>query len=147
MSQIVRSALVGYSALDMYALVEDIEAYPQFLPWCRSTRVLERSEGKTLANLSVGLKGVQQSFTTKNLNRPGEAIDLSLVDGPFSSFQAAWRFKALGANAAKIEFSIAYEFSGGVLGRILDPLFNHIANTIVDAFIRRADAVYGSTER
>ncbi|MCE9661167.1 MAG: type II toxin-antitoxin system RatA family toxin [Burkholderiales bacterium] len=143
MNTITRSALVGYGAEAMYALVEDIEAYPQFLPWCRSSRVIERNGDITLAELSVGLKGINQSFTTRNLNRPGTSIELELVAGPFRRFRASWRFHALGPHAAKIEYSMAYELAGGVLGRVLESLFDHIANTMVDAFIRRAEAVYG----
>lgn len=147
MTRIVRSALVEYSALDMYLLVENIEDYPQFLPWCRASRVLERSDGRTLASLSLGIKGVRQSLTTENLNTRAEAIDLRLVEGPFSMFSASWRFKALGPRAARIEFSIAYEFSSKVLGRVLEPLFDQIANSMVDAFIRRAEVVHGTAER
>jgi ribosome-associated toxin RatA of RatAB toxin-antitoxin module len=146
MSRIVRSALVHYSALQMYALVENIEAYPQFLPWCRSSRVIERTEGKTIAELSVGLKGLSQSFTTENLNTPGEAIDLRLVQGPFKMFSAAWRFQPLEESAAKIEFSMAYEFSSRLLAKVLEPLFDQIADTMVDAFSRRAEAVYGADQ-
>ena len=89
------------------------------------------------------MKGIQQSFTTRNLNRPGTSIELELVSGPFRAFRAAWRFQPLGPHAAKIEYSMSYDFAGGVLGRVLGPLFDHIANTMVDAFIRRAEAVYG----
>lgn len=147
MNSIVRSALVENSAQEMYALVERVEAYAEFLPWCRASRVLERTDDRTVAQLSVGLKGIRQSFTTENQNRPGKAIDMRLVEGPFSSFRASWRFKALGAHAAKIEFSMSYELSGGVLARALEPLFDHIADTMVDAFIRRAQAVHGPAER
>lgn len=147
MSRIVRSALVGYSAQEMYALVENIDAYPEFLPWCRSSRVLERKEGGTIARMSVGLKGLKQSFTTENLNRPGESIEMRLVEGPFQAFRAAWKFQPLGAHAAKIEFSMGYEFSSGLLAKVLGPLFDHIADTMVDAFIRRAGTVYGTPER
>jgi len=143
MSSIVRSAIVGYSAQEMYALVENIEAYPEFLPWCRSTRVVDRKEGVTTAVLSVGLKGINQSFTTENVNTPGESIGMRLVEGPFSSFRAAWKFQALGAHAAKIEFSMDYKLTGGVLAKVLAPLFDHIADTMVDAFSRRAQSVYG----
>jgi ribosome-associated toxin RatA of RatAB toxin-antitoxin module len=143
MSTIVRSALVGYSARQIYALVEKIEAYPEFLPWCQSAKVLERSDTRTLAALAVGLKGLKQSFTTENLNTPAQSIDMRLVEGPFKSFGAAWKFQALSETAAKIEFSMAYEFSSRLLARALDPLFDHIADTMVDAFIRRAEAVYG----
>jgi ribosome-associated toxin RatA of RatAB toxin-antitoxin module len=147
MNTITRSALVGYSAEAMYALVEDIEAYPQFLPWCRSSRVIERKGDTTLAELSAGLKGINQTFSTRNLNRPGNSIELELVSGPFKAFRATWHFHALSPEASKIEYSMAYEFSSSVLGRVLEPLFDHIANTMVDAFIRRAEAVYGADKR
>ena len=145
MSRIVRSALVGYSAQEMYALVENIEAYPEFLPWCRSSRVLERKEGGTIARMSVGLKGLKQSFTTENFNRPGESIEMRLVEGPFRKFNALWKFQVLGEHAARIEFSMAYELSG-LPAKVLNPLFDHIADTMVDAFHRRAQAVYGPPE-
>jgi len=143
MSSIVRSAIVAYSAQAMYDLVEDIEAYPDFLPWCRAARVVEREDGVTTAVLSVGLKGINQSFTTENVNTPGESIRLRLVEGPFSSFRAAWKFQELETHAAKIEFSMDYELTGGVLAKVLAPLFDHIADTMVDAFSRRAQSVYG----
>ena len=147
MSTIVRSALVGYSALQMYALVEDIEAYPQFLPWCQSAHVLERNETTTIAALSVGLKGLKQSFTTENLNSAGQSIDLRLLRGPFRTFRAGWKFQSLGEKAAKIEFSMSYELSGRLIARALEPLFDHIADTMVDAFTRRAEAVYDQADR
>ena len=143
MKTIIRSALVGYSATDMYSLVEDIERYPEFLPWCRSTRVPKREPGRTIATLTVGVRGIQQTFTTENTNRTGEAIDMRLVEGPFRRFSAAWRFQALGPQAAKIEFSLTYEFASSLIAKVLEPLFDHIANTMVDAFIRRAEALYG----
>lgn len=145
MKRIARSAIVDRSAADLYALVERIEAYPEFLPWCRAARVLERSTpAKTRATLEVGLKGVTQSFSTENLNRPGEAIDMRLVEGPFRHFRAGWRFTPLGPRAAKIEFEMTYEFSSAALARLLEPLFRHIADTMVDAFTRRAKLVYGT---
>ena len=144
MKKISRSAIVEHSAAELYALVEDIEAYPQFLPWCRETQVLGRSASETRAKLTVGVSGVRQSFTTRNENRPGEAIAMQLLEGPFREFAAAWRFSPLSAQACKIEFSLQYEFSSGTLGRVLEPLFDRIADTMVDAFARRADEVYGS---
>ena len=143
MSSIVRSALVGYSANQMYDLVADIESYPRFLPWCRSARVVERKDGVTVAVLSAGLKGINQSFTTENANTPGESIRMRLVEGPFTSFRAAWKFQALEEHAAKIEFSMDYKLSGGLVAKVLPPLFDHIADTMVDAFSRRAQSVYG----
>lgn len=139
MKRIVRSAIVEHGAGEMYALVDDIERYPSFLPWCSDARV-ENVDGRKRATLTVGLRGLRQSFTTLNENRPGEAIDMRLVEGPFRSFAAAWRFRALGESACAIEFSLEYEFASRSLGRLLEPLFDHIADTMVDAFKRRADA-------
>ena len=143
MKKIARSAISAHSAAELYALVEDVESYPRFLPWCLSTTVHERTAGTTRATLTVGIRGVRQSFTTRNENRPGEAIELRLVEGPFKAFAAAWRFTPLGEGACKIEFSLEYEFSSRTLGRLLEPLFDRIANTMVDAFARRADEIHG----
>jgi ribosome-associated toxin RatA of RatAB toxin-antitoxin module len=142
MKQIARSAIVEHSAAEMYALVEDIEAYPGFLPWCLAAVVHERRAGTTRATLTAGLAGLQQSFTTLNENRPGEAIDLRLVEGPFRRFGAQWRFVPLSPQACRIEFSLQYEFSSRALGRLLAPLFDGIADSMVDAFVRRAAQVY-----
>ena len=139
MKKIARSAIVEHSAAEMYRLVEDIEAYPQFLPWCVAAQVHERSGTQTRATLTAGLRGLRQAFTTLNTNRPGEAIDMALVEGPFRAFRAAWRFKALGEAACSIEFSMEYDL--GPAGRLLEPLFDHIADTMVDAFSRRAEAL------
>jgi ribosome-associated toxin RatA of RatAB toxin-antitoxin module len=144
MKKIARSAIVEYSASQMYALVDDIEAYPQFLPWCVEARVLERGPGGTRATLTAGMRGLRQSFTTENSNRAAEAIDLRLVEGPFRHFAAAWRFKALSASACRIEFQLEYAFSSRAIARLLEPLFDRIADTMVHAFTRRAGQVYGN---
>ena len=139
MKRIERSAIVEHSAGEMYALVDDIESYPAFLPWCSSAQVA-LVDGRKRATLTAGLRGLRQSFTTLNENRPAEAIDMRLVEGPFRHFSAAWRFRPLGASACRIEFALEYEFASRALGRLLEPLFDHIADTMVDAFKRRADA-------
>jgi ribosome-associated toxin RatA of RatAB toxin-antitoxin module len=144
MKQIARSAIVEHSALEMYALVEDIEAYPRFLPWCAAATVHERQPGRTKATLTIGVSGMRHSFTTLNDNRPGEAIDMRLVEGPFRRFAAQWRFVPLSPQACRIEFSLEYEFSSRTLGRLLSPLFDGIADSMVDAFVRRAAAIYES---
>jgi ribosome-associated toxin RatA of RatAB toxin-antitoxin module len=143
LKRVVRSAIVEHSAAAVYALVDDVESYPEFLPWCRAAKVLERGPGKTVATLTVGVRGIRQSFTTDNANRPGEGIDLRLVEGPFRKFSAAWRFTALDEHAARIEFSMEYEFASKVLGKMLEPLFDQIADTMVAAFSRRADQLHG----
>ena len=142
MKKIARCALLPHGAETLYALVEDIESYPRFLPWCRSVRV-ERSPAGTRAELQVGMHGLRQSFTTQNRNVPGRAIDMNLVDGPFRSFAAAWRFHPLNPGACRVEFWMEYEFASRALGRLLEPVFGTIANSMVDAFSRRADALHG----
>jgi ribosome-associated toxin RatA of RatAB toxin-antitoxin module len=146
MKRIARSAIVPHPAAQLYALVEDIERYPQFLPWCAASEVLERGAGSTRARLTVGVRGMKQSFTTQNENRPGEAIDLRLVEGPFRHFAAAWRFLPLEAQACKVEFSMEYEFASRSVAALLQPLFARMADGMVDAFIRRADEVYGAAD-
>lgn len=147
MKRFVRSAIVEHSAQEMFALVERIESYPEFVPWCLSAVVHERAGDRTVATLEVGYKGLRQSLTTLNLNRPGESIDMSLLKGPFKAFAAGWRFKPLGTAAARIEFHLEYEFSSPTLGRALGPLFNNLANTMVDVFTRRAEALHGKNAR
>jgi ribosome-associated toxin RatA of RatAB toxin-antitoxin module len=147
MKRIARSALVEHSAAEMYALVEHIEAYPEFLPWCRDARVRERAPKRTVATLAVGLKGLRYEFTTENSNRPHESIELKLREGPFRHFAAHWRFAELAPHAARIEFAMEYEFAGALVSRALGPVFEAIANTMVDAFKRRADAIHGPAAR
>ena len=101
MKRVERSAIVEYRCLDLYALVEDIESYPRFLPWCLAAEVRERSPGRTVATLTVGLRGIRQAFTTENENRPPSAIDMRLREGPFRRFGATWRFAPLAERAAR----------------------------------------------
>ena len=141
MKEISRSALVEHPASQMYALVDDIDSYPSFLPWCQSVQV-ETLEGKKRATLTVGLRGIRQSFTTLNENHPDASIHMRLVEGPFKEFSADWRFTPLKENACEIAFSLRYEFSSRTLGKLLEPLFDEIADTMVDAFTRRADELH-----
>jgi len=141
MKEIRRSAIVEHSAAEMYRLVDDVESYPQFLPWCRAVRV-ETIGGRRHATLTVGLGAIHQSFTTVNENRPGEAIDLRLVEGPFKRFRAAWRFTPLSESACEIVYTMHYEFATRVIGKLLEPLFDQIADTMVDAFTRRANELH-----
>ena len=144
MKRIARSAIVEHSAVEMYALVDAIEAYPEFLPWCVAAEVHERKPGATRATLTVGLHGLRHSFTTQNENRPGEGIVMRLVQGPFRRFHGEWRFVPLGEHASRIEFTLAYEFSSRTLGRLLAPLFDGIADSMVEAFVRRAAELHAS---
>ncbi|MDQ6619952.1 MAG: type II toxin-antitoxin system RatA family toxin [Pseudomonadota bacterium] len=139
-----KSVLVPYSSAEMFELVDAVEQYPEFLPWCDGARVTERRpEGKT-ARLDINYHGVRTHFTTDNANRPPESIVVTLRDGPFKHMQGEWRFRALDANACKIEFELAYEFATQLLDSAIGPVFNRIANSFIDAFVRRAHARYGA---
>lgn len=143
MKRIARSAIVEHSAAEMYALVNDVESYPRFLPWCLAATVEDRTERTLRATLTIGMRGLRTSFTTLNEHRPAEAIDMRLVQGPFRRFAAAWRFKPLSDKACSIDFSLEYETSGP-LARMLAPLLDRIADTMVDAFMRRAAELHGA---
>ena len=138
MKRIARSAIVECSAEAFYALVEDIEAYPAFLPWCAAAQVRERTPERTVATLTLAAKGLRQSFTTENTNQPGRAIDMRLLEGPFKRFAAHWSFTPLAADAAKVEFALEYEFSNRVVAALLNPVFSRLADDTVTAFARRA---------
>ena len=141
MISIHRSALVGHSATEMYRLVEEVEAYPRFLPWCSGAEVESRDDRRTVGTLHIDFKGVRQQFTTENLKTPDESIEMRLVRGPFRSLEGSWRFVPLAPDASRVELELRYEFASALLGRLVGPVFNHVANTMVDAFVRRADAV------
>jgi ribosome-associated toxin RatA of RatAB toxin-antitoxin module len=142
MKRISRSAIVEHSAQEMFALVDDIDSYPRFLPWCTAANVEERTPASVRATLTVGMRGLRQSFTTQNDVQAGESMHMRLVKGPFRRFAAAWRFKPLSAEACAIEFELEYQLAGP-LARVLEPLFDRIADTMVDAFTRRAAELYG----
>lgn len=147
MKQVSKSVLLWYSPREMYELVTRVEAYPQFLPWCDSAHVVERHEDGVTARLGLHYMGVRQTFTTRNTERPGESVAVQLVDGPFSLLEGTWRFKPLGnapQAACKIEFDLRYAFSGKALEAVISPVFDRIANTFVDSFVRRAEVVYGA---
>ena len=138
MKKVSRSAIVECSAEKFYDLVEAIESYPDFLPWCAAAEVLERAPGRTLAKLTLAVPGVRQSFTTENHNVPGRSMDMRLVEGPFRKFEASWRFTPLGTDACKAEFSLKYEFASPIAAAALQPVFNRLADNTVEAFSRRA---------
>jgi ribosome-associated toxin RatA of RatAB toxin-antitoxin module len=143
MPSVRKSVLVPYSASEMFALVDGVERYPEFIPWCGGTEVLAQGpEGRT-ARLHIDYHGVRAQFTTVNVNRPPESIVITLKDGPFRHLHGEWRFIALDELACKIDFELAYEFSTPVLGRVIGPVFTHIANTFIDAFVRRSQQIYG----
>ena len=138
-----KSVLVPYSAAEMFELVDRVEVYPEFLPWCGGAHVIETHEGGKTARIDIDYHGVRAHFTTDNANQPAESIVVTLKDGPFRHLHGQWRLTALAADACKVEFELAYEFATHLLEKIVGPVFGHIANTLIDAFVRRAEAVYG----
>ncbi len=135
---IQRSALLPVSAQVLYDLVNDVASYPQFLPWCDSSEVLEVSAEQMTARLTIAKGGVNQSFVTRNTLVPGERIEMNLVEGPFSRLNGVWHFKALGEHACKISLDLSFDYAGTLAKATLGPLFNQAANTMVDAFCQRA---------
>ncbi|HLU77518.1 MAG TPA: type II toxin-antitoxin system RatA family toxin [Burkholderiales bacterium] len=144
MHTVERSALVLYPAEHMYSLVEDIESYPLFLPWCSGTEVHERDDARTVATIHVDYHGLRQQFTTENTKTPGERIDMRLVSGPFKSLDGLWTFKSLNGDSSKVQLQLSYELANMLLERLGGPVFNYIANTFVDSFVRRADALHAA---
>jgi ribosome-associated toxin RatA of RatAB toxin-antitoxin module len=142
MNSVTRSALVPFSAQQMFDLVEGVEQYPQFLPWCSGTAVSHRDPAVTQATIHINYRGIKQSFSTENHKQPPERMTLQLVEGPFRMLDGEWLFTALGAEACKVDFRLSYEFSSTLLEKLVGPVFGHIAGTMVDAFLTRADIVY-----
>lgn len=143
MTTVSKSALVPYAASDMYALVDDVESYPQFLPWCSGARVLSRTDDEVRAVLELARGNMRKSFTTCNRLQKNKMIELRLLEGPFRHLEGFWRFTPLSDSTCKVSLDMDFEFSNKLSGLIFGPLFNQIANTLVDAFCKRALDVYG----
>lgn len=144
MGKVEKTVLIEHSAARMFQLVDGVEHYPEFLPWCGRTELKARTDQKTVATLYINYHSVKSHFTTENDKEIPLWMNIRLVDGPFRKLEGMWRFKALGEGACKIEFSLTYEFSSKLLEKVIGPVFSHIANTFVDAFVRRADQIYGA---
>ena len=143
MATIERTALVEYSAEQMFDLVNDIEQYPKFLPGCKSARVIRQSETELLGELYLVKAGISRRFITRNrLKRPASVI-MRLEQGDFSRFAASWRFESLAANACKVSFDMEFEFKSGLLDYAAEKLFGNLADSQVDAMVARAGQVYG----
>lgn len=145
MRRVKKSILVPFAAAEMFAMVDRVDLYPDFLPWCGGATVLEEHPGGKTARVDIDYHGVRAHFTTDNVNRTGESIVVTLRDGPFRHLHGEWRFVALAPDACKIEFELAYEFSTHLLERVVGPVFGHIADTFIDAFVRRAEALHRDT--
>lgn len=148
MKHVNKSVLLWYSPDQMYRLVTQVEDYPRFLPWCDHAEIIERRDDGITARIGLAYAGVKHAFTTRNEHVPGQAVIVKLVDGPFSLLDGTWAFLPLGrsdapAQACKIEFDLRYAFASKALETVLSPVFDRVANTFVDSFVTRAEAVYG----
>lgn len=141
MAQVEKTVLVPYSAAQMFDLVDTVERYPEFLPWCGGVDLKHRTESSTSATLHINYHGIKQHFTTGNAKHFPRRMDIALVDGPFRSLHGHWQFTPLSEAACKIEFRLNYEFASPLLEKIIAPVFSHIADTFVDAFVSRAEKI------
>jgi ribosome-associated toxin RatA of RatAB toxin-antitoxin module len=149
MKHVRKSVLLWYSSHEMYALVTGIERYPEFLPWCNKADLVKKHDDGVTARLGLSYMGVQHAFTTRNVHVKDESVTVSLVDGPFSLLDGTWLFKPLGRpgseqQACKVEFDLRYAFASPALEAVVSPVFDRIAATFVDSFVRRAEGVYGA---
>lgn len=150
MKHVKKSVLLWYSPAEMYRLVTDVEAYPQFLPWCERGEVLAQDDAGMTARVHLAYAGVRHAFTTRNQHQPDRQVLVTLVDGPFSLLEGSWQFVPIGrpgsgeeAPACRIEFDLRYAFSSRPLEAVLSPVFDRVANTFVDSFVTRAEQVHG----
>ena len=145
MNNIHKSVLIWFTPEEMFRLVTDVDAYPQFLPWCDHARVLETTDQGMTAEVGIKMAGLKQSFTTRNTHVPGREVQMELIDGPFSNLSGGWTFSPVGdgtQRACKVELNLHYGFSSAALSAVVGPVFDKIASSLVDAFIKRAEQVY-----
>jgi ribosome-associated toxin RatA of RatAB toxin-antitoxin module len=146
MKNVHKSVLIWYSAEEMFALVVDVARYPEFLPWCDHAAVLAQDEHGMKAEIGIAFGGIHQVFRTRNEHVPGRQVSMKLVEGPFSRLDGQWKFTPLGGDqqrACKVELELHYGFENAALGALVGPVFDKIAGSLVDAFVKRAEQVYG----
>lgn len=143
MRTVQRSALVPYSAAQMFALVDDVESYPDFLPWCKSAEVHSRGEDTLEASIEMQRGKISKKFRTRNANDPPRRIDIALVDGPFRHLQGRWVFEQLNDAGSKVELNLSFEFASSTIDVVLGRFFENTCNSLIEAFSRRADELYG----
>lgn len=143
LKQVIRSALVPYSSAQMYALVNEVERYPEFLPWCRGATVLDRGDESVTARLTLSRGGVAGSFTTRNELEPHQRVSMRLVDGPFKTLEGTWTFKSIGDAGCRVELDVRFEMKNALTGLLLGKAFEESCNRLVESFTARAREVYG----
>ena len=145
MPEVTRTALVMYSAEQMYQLVNDVARYPEFLPGCVSTTIAEQSDTHMRAEMTLKRGPISQVFSTTNTMVPGRSIAMTLSDGPFETLEGEWRFIPMTDNACKIEFEMRFEFKSGLIGAAFNPIFSDLTLSQIDAFTKRARVIYGES--
>ena len=145
MPRIVRTALVPHTAAQMYSLVQDIESYPEFLPWCSGAEVLEASATHQVAAITIAKSLKQSRFTTRNRLEPHVAIHVSLIDGPFRHLDGSWRFTDIEGQGCRADLEVDFDFASRLFGRMMGPAFTRVCDSLVNAFKRRADSLYGAS--
>jgi len=143
--KVSRSALLPFSAMQMYDVVADIDAYPEFLNWCEGTEIVRSTDAELVACLKVAYKKLRFQFTTSNLNMPGESIELKLVDGPFSNLHGIWAFKPLGEGASKVSIDMDFNLDTKLVPGVVGKVFEKIISSQLDAFQKRAQQLYGTS--
>ena len=143
--KVSRSALVPFSAGQMFALVDDIESYPSFLPWCGNAVVHKRDSKTVEATLDLERGGIRKSFTTLNTLQPDQSIALSLLGGPFKSLSGGWSFQPMGDSGSKVSLDLEFEFDNPVTDMVFGPFFEDTCNSLVDSFVGRAADVYAES--
>ena len=142
MAQVEKTVLIPRTPQQMFMLVDCVEDYPKFLPWCGGTELIERTAEHTAARIHINYHGIKADFATENAKEAPHWMNIALRDGPFRRLDGSWRFTALGDDGCKVEFKLHYEFSSKVLEKVLGPVFGFIVNTFVDSFVKRAHHVY-----
>jgi ribosome-associated toxin RatA of RatAB toxin-antitoxin module len=143
MPNVNRSALVPYSCEQMYQLVDDIASYKEFLPWCGDSVENKRNDNTVEATVTIAKGSLNKAFSTRNSLQKNAVIEMQLLNGPFKKLHGFWRFEALKENASKISLELEFEFSNRLIGLAIGPVFNQVANSMVDSFVERAKSKYG----
>ena len=147
MKTVHKSVLIWYSAEEMFALVTDVDRYPEFLPWCDHASATEVTDYGMKAEIGIAFGGIHQTFITRNEHVPGRLVTMKLLTGPFSRLEGQWKFSPLGTpeqRACKVELELHYGFEHSTLAALIGPVFDRIARSMVEAFVKRAEQVYGS---
>lgn len=143
MHSLNRRLIVPYGAKQLFALINDIESYPQFLPWCSDSRIISVQDNEVVASLDVVWQGIHKSFTTRNQLQLEHSVDITLISGPLRHLRGSWKLRDLSHNFCEVTLNLEFAFMGYMLDFLFEPIFKYIANALVEAFTQRAHDIYG----